>query len=122
MSCNTLGLCNPIAKCTETLILFDTPPYLTGDVYVYIMNTCNGAVTKHDAIDVYGVLQIELTRPLEVECTYKVWVNDSETNSFEKADITIDGEVFDTLEFSVFKRIDNTQSEVLNIVSQLSLI
>ena len=124
MSCNNITQCKSIVECTTTLTLFSPPEYLGETIYAYIENLCNGHVLRYETTVVYeGLLSIEIGQNLMPECSYRLCINDSETNPQELAEFTIETETTDVVEFGVFKMYEGSDyTTTTGFTSQLSLL
>ncbi len=121
MSCNTTIKCLQIPQCTSRLKLFELPAYITGDVYVYIQNLCNGHVVKLDGEVLYGSIEVDVPINFMVECEYLLWINENAEVPHETYTFEIEGETVTILQFGVSKVLDSTLEDITDFTSQLKL-
>lgn len=122
--CDPIIQCKPIVECTTTLTLFDPPLYMGATIYAYIENMCNGHVLRYETtVDYEGLLSVAINQNLMVDCLYRLWINDSETNPQETTDFVIGTETTDKIEFSVFKMYEGVDyTTTTGFTSQLALL
>jgi len=124
MECNNTTKCLPIPQCVGVLKLFDIPPYMTGDIYVYIQNLCNDNITKivFDQEDKIGnLINIEVPIRLMPECEYLLWINENEEIPHETYQFEIEGETATVLQFGVSKVFDSDLTQITNFTTQIML-